>query len=126
MDAEYYSADSVDGITSGRTFLVVKRAVADISASTFDSVVVPAVAGKRIHVLSVAVLTGGTATTCTFNSKGAGAGTAISMQFQNGANGGAVLPYNPKGWFVTAVGEALTASTGAGSQTGIQVTYVEV
>lgn len=126
MDAIYYTADSVDGITAGTTFLVVKRALANIAASTTDSVVVAAVTGKQIHVLSVAVLTGGTATTCTFNSKGAGAGTAISMQFQNGANGGAVLPYNPKGWFVTAVGEGLTATTGAGSQTGIQVTYVEV
>jgi hypothetical protein len=100
---------------------------ANVAAATTDGVIVAAQAGMKIRVLAVAVQTGSTATTVVFNSKGSGAGTAISMTFQNGANGGAVLPYNAAGWFETNRGEALTVTTGAtGSTTGIQIVYVLV
>lgn len=98
-------------------------AVANPAASQTDSSVVAAVTGKRINVLAVAFLAGGTATTAVFNTKPAGAGSAISPLFANAANGGAVLPYNPKGWFATNAGEGLSVTTGAGSATGIVVTY---
>jgi hypothetical protein len=37
-----------------------------------------------------------------------------------------LLPYNPVGWFETVSGQGLSATTGAGSTTGIQIVYVEV
>lgn len=103
----------------------VKRALANTAASQTDSAVVTAVAGKRIRVLAVAAVAGGTATDLTFNSKPAGAGVAISCKFANGANGGEVLPFNEYGWFETSLGEGLTVTTGAGSTTGILVNYCE-
>lgn len=99
------------------------NAKANVNASQTDSSVVAAVAGKRINVLAVYCVAGGTATNLTFNSKGSGAGTAISPLLANGANGGAVLSFNEKGWFTTNSGEALTVTTGAGSATGIGVVY---
>lgn len=106
------------------TYVADARAFANVAASQTDSVIKSAVTGKVIRVLAVAAVAGGTATNLTFNTKGSGAGTAISPLFANGINGGEVLPFNPSGWFETASGEALTVTTGAGSTTGILVTYV--
>ncbi len=102
--------------------LVPKFAKANIAAAQTDSSVVAAVTGKKLRVQAVVFVAGATATTITFNS----ASTAISCLFANAANGGAALPFNPCGWFETVAGEALTATTGAGATTGIQVQYVEV
>jgi hypothetical protein len=97
-----------------------------IVASTTDSVLVAAAAGQRIRVTSVVINHGDTtSSTVTFNSKGAGAGTAIYPPLKATAttNGGFVLPDNAKGWFATNAGEALTVSTGGGSTTSVAVTY---
>lgn len=106
--------------------LTVKRAFANIAASTTDGSVIAAVTSKKLRILAVYAQCGATATNLTFNSKPAGAGTAISPTMQNGANGGEVLPQNSYGWFETVAGEGLTVTTGAGSQTGILVQYIEV
>lgn len=106
--------------------LTPKFKPANIAAAQTDAAVVAAVAGKKIRVLGVVFVTGATATNLTFNSKPAGAGTAVSPLFANGANGGATLPFADSGWFETVAGEGLSATTGAGSTTGIQVVYVEV
>ena len=98
----------------------------NIAQSQTDSVVVAAVAGYAIRVLNVYALAGGTATNLTFNSKPGGAGAAISALLANDANGGEVLPYNPHGWFQTAIGEGLSVTTGAGATTGLQVSYILV
>jgi len=95
----------------------------NVAQSQTDSVIVAAQAGRKIRVYSLASVGGGTATSVTFNSKGSGAGTAISPAFQFGANGGAVLNYNPKGWFDTNRGEGLTVTTGAGSTQGVLIGY---
>lgn len=112
--------------TSGGTMYTSNdlRAIANIAASQTDANIVTAVAGKKIRVLAMAAVAGGTATNLTFNSKPAGVGVAISPLFANGVNGGEVLPFNPMGWFETVAGEGLTVTTGAGSTTGILVTYV--
>jgi len=102
------------------------RAFANVAAATTDGALVAAVPQRRIRVLAVAFVTGATATTALFTSKPSGAGSAVSMTFQNAANAGAVLGYSPVGWFQTAVGEGLSVTTGAGSTTGVQVLYVEV
>lgn len=104
----------------------VRHEFANVAASQTDSELVAAVPHRRIRVLSVAFVCGGTATNATFNSKGSGAGAAISPLFANAANGGAVLNHNPLGWCETEVGEALTLTTGAGSTTGVQLVCVEV
>lgn len=98
---------------------------ANIAASQTDAALVAGVAGKKIVVLGLVMVTGDTATTVTFNSKpSASAGSAISMTFANAANGGAVLPYQPAaGYCMTKPGEGLSCTTGAGSTTGIQLQY---
>ena len=106
--------------------LTVKRAVANVAASQTDSSVVAAVTSKKIRVLAIHMVTAATATNVTFNTKGAGAGVAISPLYPNAANGGLVAPYMAAGWLETVAGEALTVTTGAGSTTGILVVYVEV
>lgn len=98
-------------------------AFANVAASTTDGSVVAAQSGSRINVLAVYAVAGGTATTLTFNTKPAGAGSAVSALFANAANGGAVLPFNEKGWFTTGLGEGLSVTTGAGATTGVGVVY---
>lgn len=100
-----------------------QNAFDSVAASTTDSVLVAGGAGKII-VTAVFFNEGDTtASAVTFNSKGSGSGTAISPPLKTSANGGVVLPYNPAGWFGTVAGEALTVTTGAGSTTGVIVTY---
>lgn len=99
-------------------------AKANVAASQTDAAVVAAVAGKKIRVLTFRLHAGGTATNVTFNSKPAGAGTAISELFACGANGGRGEPYCPVGHFETAAGEGLSVTTGTGATTGIGVVYV--
>lgn len=98
-------------------------AKANVAVSQTDSTVVAAVSGQRIIVEAVSTMAAATATNITFNTKPAGAGTAISPLYAQGINNGVTLPYNPKGWFSTNVGEGLSVTTGAGSTTGILVTY---
>lgn len=119
-------AHATDKIMNNITELTPKFAKANITASSTDSNIVTAVGGKIIRVLSFRIHTAGTATNVTFNSKPAGAGTAISELFACGANGGRSEGFNPIGHFQTTSGEGLTVTTGAGSTTGIGVTYVEV
>mgnify|MGYP006935511565 CR=1 FL=1 len=95
----------------------------NIAQSQTDAVGVAAVTGKRIRVLAVVAQPGATATDLTFNTKGSGAGVAISPLFANLAKTPLVLPHNPKGWFVTNSGEGLSITTSAGSTTGIQLVY---
>ena len=101
-------------------------AFANIAPSTTDAVIVTGVTNRIILVKGAASECGATATNITFNTKPAGAGTAISMQFQNPANGGFVLPYNEGGWFQTNPGDSLSATTGTGSTTGVQIAYIMI
>lgn len=94
----------------------------NIAASQTDSSLVAAVTDKKIRVISFRVMTGGTATNVTFNS----ASTAISETFACGANGGISSAWSPTGHFETLAGEALTITTGAGSTSGVGVTYILV
>lgn len=99
---------------------------AGIAAATTDGAVIAAVASKKIRVLAFALAPATTATACTFTSKPAGAGTAISAIIEAGSTSTTVFPYNPLGWFETVAGEGLSLTTGAGSTVGVQVTYVTV
>lgn len=101
-----------------------RYAFANVAASQTDAAVIAAVAGKKIRVIALAFVAGATATTATFNTKPSGAGSAISPLYANAANGGAVLGENQAGWFETVAGEGLSLTTGTGSTTGVNVTYV--
>lgn len=98
-------------------------AFANVAASQTDSVLVSGITNRIVLVKAVTVITGATATTITFNSKGSGSGTAISALFSNAATGGFVLPESVGGWFQTNPGESLTCTTGAGATTGIQIVF---
>lgn len=104
----------------------VSRSFKNIAAAQTDAEVVAAVAGYKIRVLAMTMSPGATATAITFNSKPAGAGTAISALFANAANATQQLGHNPHGWFETNVGEGLSATTGAGSATGLTFAYALV
>lgn len=105
---------------------LVKRAFVNVAAAQTDNAFVAAVANRSIRVIALVMETGGTATTVTFNSKPAGAGSAISPLFANAINGHVELQLNEHGWFQTVSGEGLTVTTGAGSTTGILINYIEV
>lgn len=113
-------------VDSVKGSLDVLRFKADVAQSQTDSALVAAVVGKKIRLLSLVMIAGGTATNVTFNTKPAGAGTAISCVCANGANGGAVLPRNRDGWLETNSGEGLSVTTGAGSSVGFMGTYALV
>lgn len=100
----------------------VKRAFGNVNASTTGGAVVAAVAGQKIRVVALVTMAGGTATTITFLSNS----NAISPLFAQGINLGVNLDLNEFGWFETAAGEAINATTGTGSATGYIVLYIEV
>lgn len=105
----------------------VRNAWEAVAASADDEILVAAVPGSKIRVRSVVINHGDTtASTVTFLSKGAGVGTSIYPPLKYAANGGNVMNDNPRGWFETNVGEGLAVDTGAGSTTGISVTYERV
>ena len=99
-----------------------KKAYANISASQTASEVIAAVPFKSIRVVSLACICGSTGTNITFNSST----NAITCLIANGANGGEILSYMFEGWFQTTPGEALTATTGSGSATGVLINYLEI
>jgi hypothetical protein len=109
--------------TGGYTQEQVQNTFVNVPALTTDQILIAAVAGEEVHVLAIVAQAGTTATNLTFNSKGSGAGTAISPQFQNNNNTGEVLPFNEHGWFTTIVGQGLSCTTSAGSTTGILILY---
>lgn len=101
----------------------VLNAYDSIAASQTDSVLVAAVPLSKIRVIGFIINQGDTTpSTVTFNSKGSGAGTAISPALKAAANGGFVAECGD-GFFETNSGEGLTVTTGAGSTTGIVVVY---
>ena len=110
--------------------ILIQTAIGNIAAGTTDGTLtlegatLAAVPGKRYYVLGVfGHLAGSTATNVTLNSKGSGAGTAISSTKQIAANGGWVQSRGTEIDYLyrTARGEALTVTTGAGSTVGIDL-----
>ena len=107
----------------------VKWAQSNVEPNQTAATLVEAVPGKKIRVLALAMACGETATVSTFLTQPTDMGTEatpISCPFANAANGGAVLNFNPAGWFETNPGEALAVGTGQGSATGYQIVYIEV
>jgi hypothetical protein len=117
------ASGSADFIIWGGIACQVEHTFKNVAASQTDSSLVTASAGYRVLVLSYQLMAGGTATDVTFNSKGSGAGTAISMLHACGSNSGIASGFASYGFFKSNKSEALTVTTGAGSTVGIQVQY---
>ena len=117
---------ATDGISSAGIVLTPKRAFANVAAGSTDTVLITAIASKKLRVLQVFASVGNVGTTLEFNSKPVGAGSAISPLINHDTFGGETMPFSPMGWFETNIGEGLSVTTGAGSSTGILVGYVEV
>lgn len=92
-----------------------------IGAAT-DTVIVAASGSRRIRVVGAVVSAGAAAATVQFNSKGAGAGTAISGLINLPINGTVVLPPDAN-YFTTNAGEGLTVTTVGVGPTAVNVTY---
>lgn len=97
----------------------IKDAVISLSAT---GTVVPAVAGKKIRVISF-VVSLNAAINVKWQSNGV---TDLTGFLHFDVKGGAVFPYNPHGWFETAVGQPLTLFLSGASSTGGIVNYVEI
>lgn len=99
---------------------VVKYAA--IAASSGDTTLVAAVAGKRIRVISYTLVVSAAAN-ARFES-GTG-GTALTGQMALPANGGIAASENPSGHFQTAAGALLNLELSTGSAAG-HLSYIEV
>lgn len=111
-----------DAIMLSQTALTPKFFSATVSSAGTDVELIAAVTAKKLRILSLAIQCGSTATTITLESST----TTRKHKVPAGANGGQILGFNPVGWFETASGESLTATTTSGSATEITGTYVEV
>ncbi len=101
----------------------VKTAAVAASSSGDNTLVAAAGAGIKIRVLAY-VLVAASAVVARFED-GAG-GTALSGQMSFGANGGAVAPYNPGGWFETADNTLLNLELGGAVSVAGHIQYVEI
>lgn len=86
-----------------------------------DNIVVAAVAGKQIGVLQYNFGPVGGATTLTWKSSIAGALSGPKVLL---ANQGMVVPYSPKPWIRTAVGEALVLNSTNAVSVGGEFVYI--
>lgn len=103
--------------------LVTPKFAAIAAASSGNNTLVAAVTSKKIRVLAIAFMANGTV-----NGKfqsGAG-GTDLSGLFYMVANTGAVLPFNPAGWYETASGVLLNLNLSGAIAVGGCLTYIEV
>lgn len=101
---------------------------ANPAAAQTDSVLVAANPNTRIRVIGFLCTPGATPpSTVVFNSKGSGAGTAISASIPLTANQPVGISVAECGICQTNKGEALTVTTGAGTLgTGITFVYQQV
>lgn len=120
------AALATDAIMIGGTVATPKFAFANVAASSTDSSIVAAVAGKRIRVLSYRLNVAATATNATFNTKPGGAGTAVSETYQLDARATWSSGFSHVGHIQTGVSEGLAVTTSTGSQVGVGVVYIEV
>ena len=92
------------------------KALVNVAASQTDSELIAARTGKVIKVYGF-MLTSVANTQFTFNSKGAGAGVAISMLVTVPTVNAVVFPLlsHPNSYFDTASGESLTSTSGTGN-----------
>lgn len=104
------------------TGLTVKYAVIDVATSG-DNTLVASVSSKHIRVLSY-VIVASAAVTVRF--EGGAGGTALTGQMQLSANSGVAAPFNPYGWFETAVTTLLNLELSGAVSVDGHLSYIEV
>lgn len=114
---------SVDRLMNNLTQVTPTFAVIDVAGSGDNTIVAAAGAGNIILVHQVA-LVASAAVTVRFES--GASGTALTGQFQLGANGGFVLPFSPVGWFKTAANTLLNLELSSGTSVDGVVGYTVV
>ena len=109
-------------IHNGVTALTPKFAIID-AATLGENTLVASVTSKKIRVLAAFLVAAGTVI-ARFES--GAAGTALSGQMNLVANSGFTLPFNPLGWFETAVTTLLNLELSAAISVDGCLVYVEV
>ena len=94
-----------------------------IAASSQDNVIVSAVVGRRIRVISMDIMAQ-VAVNARFQS-GTGGTNLTGFSFIGGS-GGLVRPFNPAGWFQTATSTLLSLNLTAATSVGGCLTYLEI
>ncbi len=94
------------------------------AAGAGDNTLVAAVTGKKIRVLSAALVASGGANTVRFESDADG--TALSGLMDLGADGQLVLQLNGFGWLETVAGELLNLELSAATLVAGVLVYQEV
>lgn len=102
---------------------VTPKYAAIAASSSGNNTLIAAVTSKKIRVLALSMIANGTVNV-KFQT-GAG-GTDLTGLYYLLANTGAVLPFNPAGWFETASAALLNANLSAAIAVGGSITYIEV
>jgi hypothetical protein len=116
------AAPTTGAVYNGTTVLTPLFATVVASASGATTIV-SAVSSKKIRVLALSLIAGGTV-----NAKWQSHTTPTDLTglAYLGANGGYVLPFSPVGWFETVSGEALDINLSASVAVGGSIVYVTV
>ena len=101
----------------------IKYAVIDHASSGDNTLVAAAGAGKKIRVLSYAIVAAG-AVTVRFES--GASGTALTGQMSLAANGGIACGYNEGGWFETLANQLLNLELGGAVSVDGHLSYIIV
>lgn len=109
-------------MTIGGVVVTPKYSAIALSA-TGNTTQIAAVTSKKIRVLAASFIANG-AVNIKFQT-GTG-GTDLTGLYYLVANAGAVLPFNPAGWFETGSGVLLNANLSAAIAIGGTITYIEV
>ena len=112
-----------DGLYNRGELLPFKYAVISASSSG-NNTLVAAVTGKKIRVVAYNFMGAG-AVNAKFQS-GAGGTDLTGLKYLDAAGGGICAPYNPAGWFETAVATLLNLNLSTDIAVGGELVYVEV
>lgn len=113
---------STDAIMNGANSLTPKYAIIDV-ASSGDNTLVNSVVGAKIRVLACFLLA---ENTVSVRFESGASGTALTGQMALTQNSGFALPFNPVGWFETAVNTLLNLELSAAMSVDGCLVYVEV
>jgi hypothetical protein len=116
------SAVESSSMQAGGASVTPKFAAID-AASSGNNTLVAAVSAKKIRVLSLFLVAGGTVDV---RLESGANGTALTGQMSLVAATGFVLPYNPAGWFETASNTLLNLELSGAVSVDGALSYIEV
>ena len=100
----------------------IQYAAVDVS-SAGDNTIVAAVAGKKIRLLSIFLIT---SSNLAIAFESGASGVALTGDMELSRKTPFVLPFNPEGWFETAEGALLNLELGGATAMAGCLSYVEV